>query len=359
MKRTLCLAGMLVTLAGGGCATVQPIAPDPTNATLVPGTQGCRLVVRGDTAVWWTAEYGADLTESDRAVDEKPSHVGVPLRYTATDLAAGFGSVWIASGGGRPTIQKFDQQTNRLVASIELASLWGTKGRRTFVAAGEGAVWATVNVLDSVFRVDPHTGTITDTIAVGPISASDKLGRVAAGEGAVWVLHNRTVSRIDPVSRQVVARIAVPGLVLGVGEILAAGGAVWVAAGSTVMRIDPRTDAIAATIATVLDSAVPANRFAVGHMVLAGGTLRALAFRTSGSFMEPTSGRYALVEIDPGSNSVRSTRQLGTGDASSLFFGPTLAATDAAIWVSQPTGLYLVPPSSARRPGANAARSLS
>lgn len=348
MRSALCLAGMLVTLAGGGCRTVQPIAPDSANATLVPGTQGCHLVVRGDTAVWWTAEYGADLLASDRASGEKPAHVAVPLSYTATDLAAGFGSVWIAAGGGRPTIYRIDQQTRRLVAGIELAAMWGSKGRRTYVAAGEGAVWATVNVLDSVFRVDPHTGTITDTIAVGPIPASDKLGRVAAGEGAVWVLHNRTVSRIDPVSRRVVSRIAVPGLLLGVGEILAAGGSVWVAAGSTVTRIDPRTGAIVATIATAWDPAVPANRFVVGHMVLAGGTLWALAFQTSGSFMEPTSGRYALVEIDPGSSAVRSTRQLGTGDASSLFFGPTLAATDAAIWVSQPTGLYLVSPSGAR-----------
>jgi len=348
MNRTLRLAGLLVTLAGAGCTTVHPVAPDPANAALVPGTQGCHLVVRGDSAVWWTAEYGAHLRESDRTSGEKLAHVAIPLSYTATDLAAGFGSVWVASGGSRPTIDRIDQQTRLLVAEIELASMWGSKGRRAYVAAGEGAVWATVNVLDTLFRIDPESGTITDRIAVGPIPPSDTLGRIAAGEGAVWVLHNRTVSRIDPVARRVVSRITVPGLVLGVGEILAAGGSVWVAAGSTLTRIDPRTDAVVASISAVLDRSVPPNRFAIGHMAIAEGTLWALAFRSLGSFWAPTSVEYFLVAIDMETNSIRATRQLGAGDASRLFFGPTLAATDAAIWVSQPTGLYTVLPSDVR-----------
>jgi streptogramin lyase len=259
MKRGLCLAGMLVTLAGGGCATVQPIAPEPTNATLVPGTQGCHLVVRGDSAVW-----------------------------------------------------------------------------------------ATVNVRETLFRIDPDSGSITDAIPLGPIPASDVLGRLAAGEGAVWVLHNRTVSRVDPVARRVVSRITVPGLVLGVGEILAAGGSVWVAAGPTLTRIDPRSNTVVASISAVPDPSVPPNRYAIGHMAITNGTLWAIAFQSLGSFWNPTAVRYALLTINTDSNAIRALRQLGAGDASRLFFGPTLAATDEAIWVSQPTGLYLVPSSGDR-----------
>jgi hypothetical protein len=78
-------------------------------------------------------------------------------------------------------------------------------------------------------------------------------------------------------------------------------------------------------------------------MAIADGTLWALAFRSLGSFWMPAAVEYFLVAIDVDTNSVRATRRLGAGDASRLFFGPTLAATVDAIWVSQPTGLYTVP----------------
>jgi glutamine cyclotransferase len=336
------VAGMLAGVMGGGCVTTPTGPPDLPDATLVPGATDCHYVARDDTAVWWTSEYSSDLRKADPHTREIAAGVRIPLGYAVTDLATGFGAVWLASGGSQPTIRKVDARTNRLAGSTRLASFAGSKGRHAYVAVGEGAAWATVNVLDYLFRIDPATGAITAKIPVGPLPLSDKLHRLAAGEGGVWVLHDRTVTRIDPTTQRVVARIKVPGLVLGIGEIAIGGGTVWVATGSTLTRIDPRTNQIVATISTIVNPAVPTNRQIIGHMVVANDTLWALAFQESGSFMNPTAGRYALVEFDTNTNSRRATRPLGSGDASRLFFGPTLAVTDNAIWVAQPTGLYVI-----------------
>jgi len=344
VARTLGVAGLLIVFAWLGCSTVRPVAPDAATAAPVSGTSGCQFVVRGDRAVWWTAGYGTDLFETDQRTHEVLAHVAIPAGSSVTDVAVGFGSVWLANGGHRPTVYRIEQGASRLVADIELASLLGSKGKRAYVAAGEGALWATVNVLDTLLRIDPDEGTITDAIPIGSTREGGiRLGRVTAGEGAVWVLHDSTVSRIDPDTRRVVARITVPGLGFGIGEVITGGGTVWVAAGSTLTRIDPLTNTVVATIPVVLDPAAPPNRSAVGHMAVAGGTLWALAFQSLGSFSRPTAVRYALVAIDTDTNSVRTTRWLGAGDAAGLFFGPTLAATDDALWVCQPTGLYTVP----------------
>lgn len=345
MSRTA-LLGVLLCCAG--CESVPIAAPDLPDAILVPGSNDCHLVVRDDRAIWWTSESSSDLKKVDPMTHETLARIRMPVSYALEDIATGFGAVWIASGGSRPTICKVDARENRVEAEIELASFWGRKGKRAYIAVGEGAVWATTNVLDTLFRIDPDTGSRTASIAIGPIPLSDYPGRLAAGEGAVWVLHNRTVTRVDPNTERVTARITVPGVGFGVGEIMAGGGSVWVAASSNLIRIDPRTNTVVATIAISTDPDVRSNLFAIGHMVIANGTLWALAFQSLGSSWEPTAVRYSLLEIDMDTNSVRSTRQLGTGDATRLFFGPTLAATDDAIWICQPTGLYVVPLSPVR-----------
>jgi YVTN family beta-propeller protein len=50
------------------------------------------------------------------------------------------------------------------------------------VAVGEGGVWVANSLDRTVNRIDPETGEVTTTIEIG-----NEPQRVAAGEGAVWV----------------------------------------------------------------------------------------------------------------------------------------------------------------------------
>lgn len=68
---------------------------------------------------------------------------------------------------------------------------------------------------------------------------------MASDENAVWVSNARddSISRINPVTNQVVATVPVGGGPMG---LVSAGGALWVAnfGDSTILRIDPQTNQI-------------------------------------------------------------------------------------------------------------------
>ena len=90
------------------------------------------------------------------------------------------------------------------------------------IAAGEGAVWVTAMLDDTVSRIDPTTNRVTKTIRVGR-----GIDGIAAGEGAVWVANSfdDTISRIDPRTNTVVARVPVKS---APGQISTGAGGVWV-----------------------------------------------------------------------------------------------------------------------------------
>ena len=126
----------------------------------------------------------------------------------------------IASG-----ISRIDPASNSVETTIAVSGLGGPitgEGTAGILAAGPGAVWASVWPDHVVWRIDPRTNT-----AAGTIPAGQEPVNVAVGEGAVWV-ENRsdgTVTRIDPFSDKVVETISV-GYVLR--SIAAGEGAVWV-----------------------------------------------------------------------------------------------------------------------------------
>ena len=106
-------------------------------------------------------------------------------------------------------------------------------------------MWVTDSTDNTLTRiVVAGDGVVTDPIPLG-----NGPGAIAAGEDAIWVANSRddTVSRIDPVTRAVDARIEVGRMPSG---IAVGAGAVWVAnsLSGTVSRIDPRTNRVAKTI---------------------------------------------------------------------------------------------------------------
>ena len=130
-------------------------------------------------------------------------------------VAEGGGGLWVVSSGDS-TVYRFNPATFRS-GPIGRASV----GRRsTGVAYGHGAVWVTSSGDDVVTRIDPGSYSPRQ-IPVGDepvaVAVDEKRCGLQSGDG--------TVSRIDPVSAEVVATIEVGESPAG---IAAAHGLVWV-----------------------------------------------------------------------------------------------------------------------------------
>lgn len=136
---------------------------------------------------------------------------------------------------------------------------------------------------------------------------------LATSGGALWVAGFQAVSRLDPVTGRVVARIRIPG-VANDRSIAVGDGSIWITSGITtvpggVYRIDPSTDRVVAIIhvgGTVLGIAVGAGRVWVTR---------------------PTQTLGEVIRIDPQTNRV-------TGPPINVGRGPAqIAYGEGALWV--------------------------
>lgn len=193
---------------------------------------GERIWVSGrDSSLSWIDPQFNQLTRTITRLGD-PDFYRNPLNH---DLAAGFGSIWMADPIGR--VVRVDPSTGRIVSSVDVGR--GASG----VAVGAGSVWVANTHDGTVSRVDP-TGVVTATIPVGHGPTS-----VAFGEGRVWVAVSLdgVVTSIDPETNGVDARIPARERPDAVAVGL---GAVWVAdsRGGRVLRIDPGSGEIEKSI---------------------------------------------------------------------------------------------------------------
>jgi DNA-binding beta-propeller fold protein YncE len=132
------------------------------------------------------------------------------------------------------------------------------------IAVGAGSVWLLTDQTGVLTRVDPQSNQIIARIPVAPYSYA-----AVFGFGSVWITNTGaprsrgrgSVQRIDPGSNAVVATIPVGPK----PRFLAAGeGAVWALnqGDGSVSRIDPASNRLAAKIAT--DVAGPSGDIATG-----------------------------------------------------------------------------------------------
>jgi DNA-binding beta-propeller fold protein YncE len=133
----------------------------------------------------------------------------LPLNVSTSRTSAldvGEGAVWVAGGRdwlwalfSKSTLFRIDSVTNQLAAEIPL------EGFSEGIAIGEGAVW--VGTGKTVTRIDPKTNAVVARIPVG----RDTWDRISVGAGSIWVLKmvDAMLYRIDPATNQVVAEIRV------------------------------------------------------------------------------------------------------------------------------------------------------
>jgi streptogramin lyase len=203
------------------------LTPSTPVAGLAPAEWNVPIVSVGKLGVW-IADSTAPAVRR-LAIDPKLGAtnvvVSIPIRRTGKEtvgfnaissLAVGDTAIWATGDTFEHALFRIDPVTHG-VMRFPLPSAPGP------VAAGAGAVWVAGQLADVVWRVDPRSGRVTDTIAVGK-GVSD----LAANAEGVWATAalDGTVTKIDPQSKSVEQTFSVGGF----PQSVAVGrGEVWVA----------------------------------------------------------------------------------------------------------------------------------
>jgi YVTN family beta-propeller protein len=212
------------------------------------------LAGEGDKRLWVSSSARHGVTVVDPRlpasdVEQRAEAPWIPLGndVSATSLAVGGGSLWIAAGGEVERWRLHPLQFEQRYRCNRAAPLCGSgmlpSDHAIAVAFGYGAAWVVLGApANAVLRIDARSGRAT-RIPVGSFPRG-----VAIGFGSVWVTmaFDNEVWRIDPATG--------PARKIAVGEIpwdVAVGpDSVWVTNNchGTVSRIDPRTNAVVKTI---------------------------------------------------------------------------------------------------------------
>jgi len=313
-------------------AKILPTSPDVIS---IPHTEECRQVTFRDGIIWWTD--GNDIIKIAPYTLEVIGRISVAEQLdNALDLTAmGFGAVWLKGHGRKHDIlSRIDLATGKIMANIPLNNSVGP------IVTGEDAVWVLHGKEKLLSRIDPQTNQVTATI---PLEHNADL--IATGEGSVWVLlgdkEEKLLSRIDPQTNQIAATIPI-GLNY-YAKIKVGYGSVWVASLTTVLRIDPQTNQVEAFFPVLLDTELPVNYYSIMDMSPVLDTLWVLEFKGSKGFFDDAL-QFGLAEIETKTNNARSIKLLGSASGYwNWFESASVAATDDAIWVCLPLGIYVVP----------------
>ena len=245
----------------GSLSRPAPIVPRPNSVVQVSAADGSLSSIVGiedptdiaidADALWVLSATGRTVSRVDKQT-LVVSAVGLP--GAPTGVALSDGALWITTGFGAASgevgIVRVGTTSKTREGGLDLGA--GAEG----VAAGEGAVWVTNRLDNTVTRIDLTTGTVSGTAEVGEQPAS-----IVVGEGAVWVANTieRTVWRLDPRSLAGTAEIA---LAASPYDLAIGFGRVWVTSeqGNSVTVIEVATN----TIQRTLTMPGPARGIAVG-----------------------------------------------------------------------------------------------
>ena len=282
---------------------------DPERDALVEaipiGERPTRIAIHGDD-VWVLHPDRGTVSHLSRAERTLLGTVGVGS--TPSGLAAEERGVWVSDArNGRVTLIEPERLTVARTIRTRERALTGPYSDAGLITAGYGSLWYASGER-TITRIDPRTGRVTARIR--PVSTGESDGAITAGAGSVWVAgpsQGSPLTRIDPRTNDVLARIAVSKFRSG-GAVVA-GGDVWVAdvGGDHVWRIDPSRNV---PVSTTPVGVAPLG-VAAGH----------------GSVWVANAGDGTVSRIDPVSGRVVRTIKVGGS--------PTgVAVTDDAVWVT-------------------------
>ena len=239
-----------------------------------------------------------------------------------TDIAAGYGSLWVLDAKNRLT--RLDPDTGVRVAAIALPPGTATGGRagQAHLALANGSVWA-INGKSTISRVDARTNEVVATI--DGIAAT----AIAVGAGALWVIDRGgpqrgqpkgAIVRIDPRSNRVTRRISLAAGTLN--DLAVAAGAVWVTDpfAGVLWRVDPGPPTLTKTIAVSPGSAlVDADAQAVWVVNHLDDKVYEIDPRTNAIVRVTTVGAPQNVTVDSGAAWI--TKAMPVASCSPLVYG--------------------------------------
>ncbi len=172
----------------------------------------------------------------------------ITVGFGPRDIAFTPGAVWISWGDADEAgLTRIDPATGKTIDTMPIHKQAGADQLGNALewlppyapplAAGNGAVWVG-NGEKFISRIDPVTDQVVATVTVG-----EHVQRLTAGDGDVWVIrwNDRFVSRIDATSNRVIAKIRVKKQPV---DIAWGDGSVWVLHESGISRIDPVKNAV-------------------------------------------------------------------------------------------------------------------
>jgi hypothetical protein len=256
-------------------------------AARVPIGRGITDVATGFGSVWVTGNNG--VTQVDPETSRVLAEIHVPGTGDYSHIATGEGSVWVTApelrpDGSRGNLVRIDPATKEITATVHIG------GPIVYLAVGGGSVWVSEpnSGASTVFRVDPGTERV-----IGDVEVNEGAGPLMYGFGSIWVSNTwvgDSVTRIDAATGRVVGSLDAPSA-QAVGD-----GSLWGATGDSVIRIDPDSGAILATIPIARAQSVTFD----------GSTAWVLVSPRSSDPMlfEPIAGTAAVARIDAATDQV-------------------------------------------------------
>jgi len=192
--------------------------------------------------------FGLDRSDDSLPAVPRPTVTGdVPLREPATgevvetvQLPGGDASAAFAALGhvfvrlrSPVTIAKVDPATNGVVDSVRLPEAARlTEGIDPVLAAG--SLWWSGK--GAVYRLDPRSMTVTDTVRV-----DSRWAAVASDGRRVWVAEGHGVTEIDTTHSSLAGHITMGA---EPADLAFTAGSLWAITGTTLLQLDPDTAAV-------------------------------------------------------------------------------------------------------------------
>jgi hypothetical protein len=163
---------------------------------------GCAWPVHGADSIWLS--QAGQIAKVDPATDSIKKRIAVDTSE-ADPLAYGFGSLWVANRDGQ--LLRVNPATGTTLATIKIQ---GSADWSPILAAGAGSVWVASGDRHAVIRIDPATNSVSATVT--GISHTASLLTVGVGQGAVWAHANAAAGgrgilyRINPAKAKIVGK---------------------------------------------------------------------------------------------------------------------------------------------------------
>ena len=322
------------------------------------------LAVAVGLAAWRLAGDEAEQgTAGALALDPDTGAVRTSISFgtSPSSVAVGEGSVWVLDADDQ-TVTQIDPETN------EVVRVFGTSSRPTDIGAGAGAVWVGNGANDdlgemprSVSRIDPASGVVVDTIDLPPRRGGHLSGmggfsrqKIAVTPEALWVINpDQSISRIDPRTNRVVARVKANAQVIAAGE-----GDVWIGQEGGIAEVDTARNVVSRQIPLGEDSPsgvavgagsvwaadpfdgsiwrIPRDRPAGKRRIPLARWVNVVAFG-AGSVWATNEIADEVYRIDPRTNAARvvartaSPRGVGAGDGGAWVIAASPPSRDAAL----------------------------